>query len=223
MLKQIVSHTYRPLLKRYLSSPRRYTYEDISIVVEPGVFHPAFFFSTKLLLEHLKDCDLQGKTLLELGAGSGLISVYAAKRGAMVSASDISNKAIENVQRNAELNKVDVDIYHSDLFGSIQQKTFDYIIVNPPYFKKDALAEHEYAWYCGRNGEYFEKFFSQLDKYTSTDTKVLMVLSEECDIDMIKQFAQGNNVEMEVVMAKKVYWEMNYIYQLHKAPNSVNR
>ncbi len=192
-------------------------------MVQPGVFHPAFFFSTKLLLEQLKNCDLHGKSLLELGAGSGLISVYAAKRGAMVSASDISNRAIENVQQNAGLNKVNVDIYRSDLFGSIEQKTFDYIIVNPPYFKKNALAEHEYAWYCGRNGEYFEKFFSQLDRYTNSGTKAFMVLSEECDIDMIKRFAKANNVKMSVVMTRKVYWERNYIYQLHKAPNSAGR
>jgi release factor glutamine methyltransferase len=90
MLRQIVAATYKPFLKRYLRKPRRYSYKGILHGCRPGVFHPAFFFSTKLLLKHIEMMECTDKTFLELGAGTGLIAIYAATRGARVTASDIS-------------------------------------------------------------------------------------------------------------------------------------
>ncbi|MEZ4765877.1 MAG: hypothetical protein R3C26_22645 [Calditrichia bacterium] len=37
---------------RYTASERGYRYGDIRIRVKPGVFHPGFFFSTKVLLKY---------------------------------------------------------------------------------------------------------------------------------------------------------------------------
>lgn len=216
MLKQLAAATYRPLLKRYLANPRKYSYEDISIVVEPGVFHPAFFFSTKLLLDFLKSLDVKGKSFLELGAGSGLVAVYAAKKGAIVTASDISSAAVRNIKHNAEINAVNVEVVHSDMFDNMGNKRFDMIMVNPPYFKKNPQKEADHAWYCGENGEYFQKFFSQLGAYIQEDSKVFMVLSNECDEETIKLLAKKNSFDMTVVHSAKRFWEMNYIYQINK-------
>ena len=102
-LKYIVAHTYKPLLIKYLSKIRIYKYEDIELEISPEVFHPGFFFSTSILLNLVKQLPLQGKSFLEPGCGSGLISIYAARKGAMVTATDINPVAIEFLKKNARV------------------------------------------------------------------------------------------------------------------------
>src|SRR5215211_7730752 len=93
IVKYLVANTYKPLLVKYLSRNRQYSSHGIHLEIAPQVFHPGFFFSTKLLMRSLSN--LQNKTLLELGAGSGLISMHAERQGAIATASDINAVAIE--------------------------------------------------------------------------------------------------------------------------------
>lgn len=183
----------------------------------PGIFHPAYFFSTKFLLKHILRQDLQGKTFLELGAGNGLISIAAAKKQAQVTSSDISLKVVELLHENAKSNHVILQIIHSDLFDAMPEIQFDIIAINPPYYPKNPRNAFEQAWYCGENFEYFEKLFSQLAAFCSTQTQVLMVLSEECDLDRIKTIAKNNKFDMYVKEKKRIYWEMNYIFEIRTA------
>ena len=67
----------------------------------PEVFHPGFFFSTRLLLKLYQTIAIAGKSFLEPGCGSGLISIYAAKKGAIVTATDINPVAIEFLKKNS--------------------------------------------------------------------------------------------------------------------------
>lgn len=215
-LKYIVEKTCRPILKWYLNSDRQYNYKDIKLTVKKGVFHPAFFFSTKFLLNELTQYDLDGKTFLELGAGSGLISIYAAKRGAVVAASDINESAITGLNENFKFNiqHSTFVILKSDLFDSIPQQTFDYIIINPPYYPKHPKNDSERAWYCGENFEYFEKMFSQLKNYLQPNSIVLISLSEDCNLNRISKIALKNNYRFEVVKKQRIMWELNFIYQI---------
>ena len=214
LVRPIVSRAYKPMLQRYLAKPRRYNYNGLSIVVQPGVFHPGFFFSTKLFLEFLKEQELKGKTLLEVGAGSGLISFYAASVGAIVTAIDISKTAVENIKNNALLNKLKIEVSYSDMFSNVATQKFDIVIVAPPYYKKYPQKEAEHAWYCGENGEYFSKLFSGLTKFINPTSRVWMILSDDCDIQMIKAIAASNGFSMQAVLERAKYWEINYIFEI---------
>jgi len=204
------------MLERYLAKPRNYTYGGIALVVQPGVFHPGFFFSTKLFLKFLKTKDLNGKHVLEIGAGSGLISLYLASIGANATAIDISRTAIDNIKTNAEINELKLNILYSDMFSNLPAQKFDTIIIAPPYYKKHPQKEAEHAWYCGESGEYFSKLFSKLGDYIHGDSKAWMILSDDCDIDMIQSIATGNGFGMKVVFEREKYWETNYIYEIHQ-------
>jgi release factor glutamine methyltransferase len=189
------------------------------IKIFPGVFHPGFFFSTKFLISHLKYYKLKNKNILELGAGSGMISVFCAKNFAEVTASDISKTAVENIIANAKLNNCNITAIHSDLFDSIPNQNFDFIIINPPYFPKDASTESELAWFCGGDFQYFEKLFKQLPDYLFPETIVLMVLSEDCSIKTIEAIAKKNNIEIKLKDRRKFFGEENFIFQLHLTTN----
>lgn len=213
-VKYIVGSTWQPLLRKYLSKTRRYRYKNIQLQVPSSVFHPGFFFSTHLLLDQIKDWSLQNKKLLEPGAGSGLISIYAAKKGAIVTATDINPVAVECLKENSRENNVQIDILRSDLFNEIPAQAFDIIMINPPYYKKDPVSYSDYAWNCGSNGEYFKKLFHQLKRYIHTKTKMLMVLCDGCDIEMIKEIASENGYRLELVFSKKNMIEKNFIYTI---------
>jgi len=180
-----------------------------------GVFHPGFFFSTKILIDYIdKNLELDNKTFLELGAGSGLITLFAASKKAIVKASDVNIYATINIQRNLDANKLRATVIHSDLFQDILPQTFDFIVINPPYFKKKPETVYELAWNAGENLEYFQNLFMQLRPYTHKETKTLMILSDDCDIMRIKEIAALNHYSLKEVYSKKKYWETNFIYEV---------
>ena len=216
VLKHIVANTYKPLLVKYLSKTRMYRYHDITIEIPPVVFHPGFFSSTQLLLHYLTRFPLKNKRLLELGAGSGLIAIQAAKKEALVTATDINTVAIEYLQRNSSQNNVGLEIIQSDLFAEIPRRSFDIIAINPPYYKKQPVTLRDFAWYCGEKGEFFSGLFSQLANYMHDKTEVIMVLCDGCDIKMIESAAGGNGFILKLMLTKQNMLEKNFIYKIEK-------
>ena|SRR6266496_4222611 len=213
-IKYFIGATYKPLLVKYLSKTKHYRYNGIRLVIPPEVFHPGFFFSTKLLLRCIEKFSLKGSAFLELGAGSGLIAISAAKKGACVTATDINPIAIECIKKNCEKNNVEIDIVHSDLFQNIPPKRFDYIAINPPYYKKQPNTYKDYSWYCGENGEYFHALFGSLGDYIHSNSIALMILCEGCDAGMVQTIAGKNKLHLDCVYSKQNLLEKNFIYQI---------
>jgi release factor glutamine methyltransferase len=210
----VTGRFYRPLLVRYLARERRYTYKGIRVDVAPGVFHPGFFFSTKFLLRFLARQPLQDRSFLELGAGSGLISLFAASRGAVVTATDINPVAVSCLQKNSSLNSTSLEIIQSDLYTHIPRQPFDILAINPPYYRKTPVNDMERAWYCGAHGEYFEDFFSGLGKYTHPRSEIWMVLCEGCDLDMIRRIAARQGWMLHCARTRRNFIERDYIFQI---------
>jgi release factor glutamine methyltransferase len=212
-LTQIFGKSIRKSVQWYLSKPRPFTYKDIVITVSPGVFHPGFFFSTRILLDFLDSQDLWCKNFLEVGSGSGIISICAAKKGAHVTALDISKKAVKDTLENSGRNSAKVTVVESDLFTNVPFCEFDWIVINPPYYPVNPKNEEGYAWNCGRSHQYFKKLFASIRKFTHADTKVLMILSKVCDLNTIFMIAETNGYQFEKILEKKVWADgSNYLF-----------
>ena len=212
LLKKITHPFLKFLYKKHFSKPRKYTYDNIEVLVKPGVFPPNFTFSTKILLNFIKPLDLKGKTVLELGCGSGILSLFASSKGANVTASDINKVALTALDEASKKNNLEVSTIYSDLFSNIEKTSFDYIIINPPYYPKNAKNIKEKAWFCGENFEYFEKLFQQL--LHRQDNNVFMILSEDCNIEKIKQIASKYKFILNCVFEKKVMVEKYFIFKI---------
>ncbi|MBA4418786.1 MAG: hypothetical protein C0392_12890 [Syntrophus sp. (in: bacteria)] len=80
-----------------------------SIIIEPGMaFGTGRHESTRLMIKIMKLVDLKGKTILDLGCGSGILSLYARLLGAKsVVAVDIDLDTVLNARKNVTLNKSD--------------------------------------------------------------------------------------------------------------------
>lgn len=216
VIKHIVAYTYKPMLVKYLSKTRHYRYKNLRLEIAPEVFHPGFFFSTQLLLQYVSKLMLQQKDVLELGCGSGIISMVAAEKGAIVTATDINQVAVAFLKNNCLRNNLQLHVFKSDLFEAIPEKQFDIIAINPPYYKKDPVTIQDYAWYCGAAGEYFAKLFKTIHRYIHAGTHILMVLFDGCDMEMIHGFAAANNFTLKCVLSKKNMLEKNFIYKIEK-------
>lgn len=218
-LKKISFWFLPQLVEWYVSKDRWFRFEKLKIKVAAGVFHPGLFFTTHILLRRLLKEKLSGKTILELGAGSGLIAMVAATRGANSWASDISPKVIENLRFNSQANQLNVNIIESDLFDQIpKDQVFDFIIINPPFYPKKPNSMAGRAWFCGENFEYFQKLFQQLPQRNYGQT--WMILSEDCDLERIKSLATKNDMQMEILEKITNFWETNHIFNLVKTPVS---
>jgi release factor glutamine methyltransferase len=212
-LLRFLGKPIRKSVQWYLSKPREFKYQDISISVLPRVFHPGFFFSTQFILEFLDTQNLSGKKLLDLGCGSGIISIFSQRRGAYVTAVDINKTAVKNTIENSVKNHTKISVFESDLFGSIPPTLFDWIVINPPYYPADAKTEEENAWKCGQNHEYFERLFTGLGNYINSESRVLMILSDVCDLKTIFEIASSRNFRFEMMSQKQVWADgHNYLY-----------
>lgn len=215
LTRRILTRFYRPVLSLYLQKDRVHRYRGLNLVIKQGVFHPHFFYSTKYLLSYvIQHHQVKGKNVLELGAGSGLISFTLAQQGAHVTATDINETAIAGLLLNKEQLQSDVRIILSDLFEHIPKSPFDLILINPPYYPKNPQTPAEHAWYCGENHTYFRKLFKQLADHVSTTTQVLMVMSEDCDLSEIRHIAAEHHFLIKQVHAKRITGEFNYIYHV---------
>lgn len=98
-------------------------------------------FGTRSLLENLDLKSIKGD-ILDLGCGWGPIGIYIKKlTESNVFMSDVNIKALNLSKKNAQINKVDVNVIESNSFENINNK-FDYIITNPPIrIGKDKLYE----------------------------------------------------------------------------------
>lgn len=218
LIKKFIAVFVAPALTYYLKTDRVYQYKGIHLLVKKGVFHPAFFFSSKFLLKEARQLDLTNKKVLELGAGSGLISFYLTKKNAIITASDISKIAIEGLYFNKKKLNLPINIIESDLFTNIPQQVFDVVLINPPYYPKNPKNEAEQAWYCGAEFQYFTNLFTQIKNYISNHTIVLMSLSEDCDIAQIKKIAEEHGLRFVSQKEKRLLWELNYIFSIKVKP-----
>jgi release factor glutamine methyltransferase len=205
----------------YLRVERRYRFEGLNLVIPPGVFHPGLFFTTRFLIDALRDVDLRGKALLELGAGSGLISLWSAKRGAAVTATDISPLAVAAIETNIRSNFPlsapsggPPRVILSDLFDGIPREPFDFLVINPPFYPRNPRTDAEKAWFCGKNFEYFENLFRQVGDYLRSGTRALMTLSEDCDIPRIRKIASRNSLALRLEKRQRFFFEDEFIFSL---------
>ncbi len=101
-------------------------------ITDSGVFSKrGLDFGTRTLLEALNINSIQGD-VLDFGCGYGPIGIFIKKLSNVnVDMVDINERSIYLAKENAKLNKVEVNVFLSDVYSNITKK-YDLIITNPP-------------------------------------------------------------------------------------------
>lgn len=105
--------------------------DKIVIEIEPKMaFGSGTHETTSLCMEYVEDKDLSGMDILDIGCGSGILSILAKKLGAKnVLACDIDPIAVSSTIDNAKINGVDLQAKESNLFTNVEGK-YDLIFAN---------------------------------------------------------------------------------------------
>ncbi len=174
-----------------------------------GVYFPAE--DSILLASSIPPTD----TLLEIGCGSGFVSIYMAMMGSRVCCSDIDTIAVQCTKINANLNAVDITVLHGDLFSAVSG-SFKTIVFNPPYLSGEDSESNLIdgkQWYGGKDGfQTIRRFLSSCDKYLEKNGSVYIILSSLTDIKSLRdEFSQ---LVFKVVGQQSFFFEHIYCFMV---------
>jgi HemK-related putative methylase len=149
----------------------------VPIVVLPSVANPkslrtgAFFASR--LDGRLVGADAE---VLDMGTGSGVCAVFAARHARRVVAVDINPGAVRCAAVNALLNHVEarIEVRQGDLFAPVARERFDLVLFNPPFFVGAPKDARDAAW---RSSDAPQRFAAGLADHLKPNGAALVLLS----------------------------------------------
>ena len=168
---------------------------------------------TEILVEEIiKYCQTLPHThtinILDLCTGSGAIAISLAKyiENCEVTATDISNKAIQIAKLNAEKNLVHtkMNFIESDMFTNIPINKYDIIVSNPPYIESsvidslDTEVQHEphIALDGGTDGlDFYKIIINTAPNYLAENGKLFLEIGYNQKDSLLHLIADSNNLE----------------------------
>lgn len=184
-------------------------YKGMVIYTNEDVYEPAE--DTFLFAENL---DLQRRdTVLEIGTGTGLIAIYAAKNTSNVIATDINKNAIKCALKNTITNHTyNVELREGKLFEPVEGQKFDLILFNTPYLpteEEEKLEENiNAAFDGGLDGRAtIDTFIDGVKNYLKDGGRVQMVQSSLADNDKTLKRLRELGFQAEITASEKCFFE----------------
>lgn len=145
---------------------------EIQVAEHPKVYRPSE--DSRLLLESIR-LD-PGERFLEVGTGTGLVALHAARLGPAV-ATDANREAAVLARANARRNGLSLEVVRTNLAAGVRGP-FDVVAFNPPYLEGRPRDELERAWAGGDRGdEVSVRFLSDLPRVLRPEGRAYLLLS----------------------------------------------
>jgi release factor glutamine methyltransferase len=183
------------------------TYSGLRIKQCEGVYAPA---DDSLLLADNLVAGI-GERVLDMGTGTGLLGLIAAKYGGQVVAVDLNERALKCAKENAKLNGIrNFKTRKSDLFSKVPEK-FDLIIFNPPYLPTEDWEpkdEEAISWDGGRSGrEVIDRFLKDVKDHLVRGGRILMVGSSLSNYEKTISILKGQGFRISLLASRKLDFE----------------
>lgn len=168
-------------------------YKDgLDMAEDPEVYPPS---EDSILLTESLDIRI-GEKVLEIGTGSGIVSIQCALNGADVVCGDINPRAVALARRNAAANGVDINVKETDVYSNIEGR-FDTIVFNLPYLPVEDEGELAKAWSGGPDGlGPLPRLLEGAPEHLLPDGRVVVVVSSLMDRAGLDKTLEGYEVKV---------------------------
>lgn len=186
----------------------------MDVLVMPQVLPPKLFRTGAWLAQTLTtDLLPSGSRVLDMGCGSGIVSLTVAGAGCRSVAVDINPAAVACTTVNADRCRLSehIDARQGDLFEPLGDEKFDLIIFNPPFLTGTASTVFEQALY---GGDTIARFFNGAQQHLEKDGAVLLLLSTLADTASILSTACRNGFSVDLIAEKHYINESLMLYRL---------
>jgi release factor glutamine methyltransferase len=213
--RRLFHRVYHPYALRQMAKPVT-RLRGRTLLTDPQVFHPVYFLSTPVFLDYLSTVAVAGKRLLDMGTGSGTVGIFAAGRGAKVTACDINPRAVSLAGENARRNGVEMEILASNLFSSLGGRSFDVICFNLPFWAGTPRNIFEAALFGGDDFETVRAFALGCRQALAPGGAVVVIFSEDSGHDrIVSLFTEAGFVATDQRTTRK-FFERFHLLRLQR-------
>jgi methylase of polypeptide subunit release factors len=188
------------------------------LIVRPTVFHPACFVTSKYFASFIGGLDLTGLRVADVGTGSGILALAAARAGAAhVTAIDINPNAVLSAADNARVNG------HADRFTAICSNLlsavapvaqFDLIISSPPSFAGEPRDVADRAWHAGPDYRDVAALFDQARERLAPHGRMYLLVSSDSDLALFGRLIERAGFRVREAARRSILIEALIIYEL---------
>jgi methylase of polypeptide subunit release factors len=188
------------------------------LTVRPTVFHPRFFVSSERFASFIDNLDLKGKRVIDVGTGTGILALAAARAGAQyVVAADINPNAARNAAENARANGFGerVSGICSNLLAALAPRPlFDVILSSPPKHAGEPRNLTDRGWHAGPAYRDVAALFDQARNCLKPDGRMYVMVSSDSDLDLFGKLIDKAGFRARLAQEYSIVIESLIIYEL---------
>ncbi|MDY1591487.1 MAG: methyltransferase [Methanofastidiosum sp.] len=156
---------------------------------------------------------------LEIGIGSGVISLHLAKEIDSVFGCDINPYSLFLSRQNALANSINnIYLFSSNIFSSIKAGTlFDLIVFNPPYLPVDSSPRKliDLSYHGGIDGgDHIRTFLKSLGLFLSFNGIAYLLQSSLYPLENTTDYLENNNFKYNIKRTLKLDFETLYVLEI---------
>jgi release factor glutamine methyltransferase len=188
------------------------------LTVRPTVFHPRYFISSECFAKFIGGLDLRGQRVVDIGTGSGILALAAARAGAEnVMATDINPNAALSAAENARANGLGdrVTAVCTNLLAAVAPRPlFDVILSSPPKHAGEPRNLADRGWHAGPNYRDIAALFEQSRERLKPGGRLYVMVSSDSDLDLFGTLIDQAGLRARVVHEQSIFIESFIIYEV---------
>jgi release factor glutamine methyltransferase len=188
------------------------------LTVRPTVFHPRYFISSERFAEFIGTLDLSGKHVVDIGTGTGILALAAARAGAEnVLATDINPNAALSANENARANGLGgrVTGLCTNLLAAVAPRPlFDVILSSPPKHAGEPRNLADRGWHAGPQYRDVAALFEQARQRLKPGGRLYVMVSSDTDLDLFSSLIEKAGFRARQVAEYSLVIESLIIYEL---------